>query len=234
MAQHQEFDDTTPNMDITSTPFKTNNAVETPSQLLPQAMPIAPSSGYTSRYDSDMEEDEMCSLGNISDDANFDDSYNISSNGTTTMNSSNCFGGSMMESWITINDDTVGDDEQATTNGDDGGDDDINKHTEEDNNASSHIIPPNKGGPRYIPPLLNYTKAISIRPSSTLYLPNLPMDTIHRLSSFLTGDELCMLSLTTKRMGERCEEVWRRVRMHTGRCLGEVMLAWVRFVLFCF
>jgi hypothetical protein len=158
----------------------------------PQALPIAPSTGYTSRYDSDVDDVSLTLVD--SDDDNYDDSF-----------LGGCTNG--MESWITVDESVDSADVDASPT----------------NSAAS------SRGQRYAPQE-EYTKPISIRPSSTLYLPNLPMDTLHRLSSFLTKEELCRLSVTTKRMGERCGEVWKRVRMHVGRCLGEVVLAWVSLV----
>ncbi|KAL7483986.1 hypothetical protein ACHAW6_009639 [Cyclotella cf. meneghiniana] len=93
-----------------------------------------------------------------------------------------------------------------------------------------------RGGPRFVPPLSvdddalyedsSYVKAVSIRPSSTLYLTSLPTDAVHRLSLFLTAQELVCVGRTSKKMRDKCAEVWKRVRMHAARCLGEVMLAW--------
>jgi len=184
-------------------------AIQTIKPALPQAAPIAPSTGFTSRYDSDIDyDDNSVTLSEVDAVENYDDSF---------LNSS-MLGSGLMESWATME-----------------GDNDI--HTQAALDASNRVSNSSDvcsavsvmQGPRFVPPISTEdeeTKAVAIRPSSTLYLQNLPMDTVHRLSMFLTATDLCALSMTTKKMGERCEEVWRRVRMHVGRCLGEVMLTW--------
>jgi len=70
------------------------------------------------------------------------------------------------------------------------------------------------------------TKAKAIKPSSTLYLPSLPSDTIHLLSTYLTPTDLVHLSGTSRRMQACFNEVWKKVRMHSVKCCGEVMMAW--------
>lgn len=209
-APAQFFSGDDDHSDDNSLNIDTAVAIQTIKPALPQAAPIAPSTGFTSRYDSDIDyDDNSVTLSEVDAVENYDDSF---------LNSS-MLGSGLMESWATME-----------------GDNDI--HTQAALDASNRVSNSSEvcsavsvmQGPRFVPPISTEeeeTKAVAIRPSSTLYLQNLPMDTVHRLSMFLTATDLCALSMTTKKMGERCEEVWRRVRMHVGRCLGEVMLTWV-------
>eukprot|EP00804_Cyclotella_cryptica_P020570 CCRYP_003413-RA/>CCRYP_003413-RA protein AED:0.01 eAED:0.01 QI:325/1/1/1/1/1/2/496/1130 len=205
MVNHEE---TLSNTEVDSF-HKSNNAdadaIKASNAAMPQSPPppaIAPTfpTGHTSRYDSDLDD---VSVGLSSDDE--DDDGRESSQDSTGWNSS-MMNSSMMNSWI--------------SDGDEGA--------------------AGRGGPRFVPPLsvddddadtaageeAESVKAVSIRPSSTLYLTSLPTDALHRLSLFLTAQELASLGKTSKKMGGKCAEVWRRVRMHAARCLGEVMLAW--------
>ena len=209
---------------IISLPSST--AVAAPVATAPQAIPIAPSTGFTSRYDSDYDDrsialsDDDDDYDNNSNTDGYDDSLLLNSSSTTSwMNHS---GFQPAESWISVADtvDAEDDDAAVAAAADDDDDKaDVTLHDGSNNHNDDGIISNQT----------ILTKAISIRPSSTLYLPSLPMDTMHRLSTFLTAGDLGSLSCTTKKMGERCQDVWKRVRGHVGRCLGEVCLAWVSY-----
>lgn len=209
-APAQSFNGDDDHSDDNSLNIDTAVEIQTIKPSLPQAAPIAPSTGFTSRYDSDIDYDDYSvTLSEVDAVENYEDSFL----------SSSMLGSGLTESWATMEADN-------------------NIHTQAALDASTMAANSSEvcsavsvmQGPRFVPPISaeeEETKAVAIRPSSTLYLQNLPMDTLHRLSMFLTAADLCALSMTTKKMGERCEEVWKRVRMHVGRCLGEVMFTWV-------
>ena len=194
----------------------------------PQSIPIAPLTGYTSRYDSDVDD---VSLGALSDDEHGyehgdgdgysslpNSSYQNSSLTNSGFEANDSLGFYPDASWISVAD-TIGPDDDSNVDaenidGTDTAEDAADNNDSADDGANSNNTE---------------SKAIAIRPSSTLYLPSLPLDTFHRLSTFLTAKELHVLECTTTSLGRRVDEVKKRVWGHTGRCLGEVYLAWVSF-----
>ena len=108
-------------------------AIQTIKPALPQAAPIAPSTGFTSRYDSDIDyDDNSVTLSEVDAVENYDDSF---------LNSS-MLGSGLMESWATME-----------------GDNDI--HTQAALDASNRVSNSSDvcsavsvmQGPRFVPPI---------------------------------------------------------------------------------
>ena len=54
----------------------------------------------------------------------------------------------------------------------------------------------------------------------------LPLDSLHTIASFLTPKEWCQVGKTNRTGRRVCNEIVRRVRLHSFRCATEVVTAW--------
>jgi len=88
----------------------------------------------------------------------------------------------------------------------------------------------NRPAPQALLPRHPLTHKLTVQRSATrnepLPLLSLPIDTLHKISTFLEVGDWCSVSLVNRAAHLVCSDVFRRIRIHGFQCAAEIITAW--------